>query len=283
MRVDPHAVVLAGELGVRGHRGWEPLRPRSVQVDLVRAGLPRDLVVHGRAAVERVDRDVEHIKALRRVERAVGRGVVVDWIKFPPRGWTTAERHAHMSIKKKMRQPLERAELDRRVMRGAADVISPPTGVVTVVGLMTFAPTADDRERARVLRDRLPGLRFEPTQNDRNNGKMHGKWIARSRVPGREAEEVVHDVDHVACSWERLEVRERTEADDGLLWRRVVKVRDLLEKDINRNCSGYEYIRMMRLEDWFKTFYATAFCEVVPRTVNGTGHTGPSRFCATSS
>jgi len=39
-------------------------------------------------------------------------------------------------------------------------------------------------------------------------------------------------------------------------------MRGLLEKDINRNASGYEWIKIHNLEGWFReVYYKNAFCE----------------------
>ena len=40
----------------------------------------------------------------------------------------------------------------------------------------------------------------------------------------------------------------RPHYDDGLVWRRKVGMRGLLEKDINRNAPGYEWIKIHNLE-----------------------------------
>ena len=43
--------------------------------------------------------------------------------------------------------------------------------------------------------------------------------------------------------------------------------------------DGYTYERVA-IEQWLATGAGTS--PKMPRTVNGTGHTGPSEFCATS-
>ena len=53
----------------------------------------------------------------------------------------------------------------------------------------------------------------------------------------------------------------RPHYDDGLVWRRKVGMRGLLEKDINRNAPGYEWIKIHNLEGWFSDYYKNAFCE----------------------
>ena len=69
------------------------------------------------------------------------------------------------------------------------------------------------------------------------------------------------DVDHYDEGWDVEEVRPPKHNDDGLVWRRKVGMRGLLEKDINRNAPGYEWIKIHNLEGWFSEYYKNAFCE----------------------
>ena len=45
-------------------------------------------------------------------------------------------------------------------------------------------------------------------------------------------------------------------------WYRILGIRDLLDYDINRNLSGYEWAKNLDLLDYFKNYYKNALCEV---------------------
>ena len=45
-------------------------------------------------------------------------------------------------------------------------------------------------------------------------------------------------------------------------WYRILGIRDLLDYDINRNLSGYEWAKNLDLFDYFDHYYKNALCEV---------------------
>ena len=49
------------------------------------------------------------------------------------------------------------------------------------------------------------------------------------------------DLDHVGLGWRWERVVPSEEYPDGLKWYRILGIRDLLDYDINRNPSGYEW------------------------------------------
>ena len=70
------------------------------------------------------------------------------------------------------------------------------------------------------------------------------------------------DLDHVGLGWRREPVAPSKEYPDGLKWHRILGIRDLLDYDINRNLSGYEWIKNMDLVGYLKSYYANAFYKV---------------------
>ena len=66
------------------------------------------------------------------------------------------------------------------------------------------------------------------------------------------------DLDHVGLGWRWERVVPSTEYPDGLKWYRILGIRDLLDYDINRNLSGYEWIKNLDLVDYLKNYYAKA-------------------------
>ena len=58
-------------------------------------------------------------------------------------------------------------------------------------------------------------------------------------------------------------------------------IEELLEKFFLR-CWWFDYTQQVVLEDAPEFSIAGLSVAILPRTVNGTGHTGPSEFCATS-
>ena len=52
------------------------------------------------------------------------------------------------------------------------------------------------------------------------------------------------------------------EYPDGLKWYRILGIRDLLDYDINRNLSGYEWAKNLDLLDYFKNYYNNALYKV---------------------
>ncbi len=70
------------------------------------------------------------------------------------------------------------------------------------------------------------------------------------------------DLDHVGLGWRWEPVAPSAEYPDGLMWYRILGIRDLLDYDINRNLSGYEWAKNLDLLDYFKNYYNNALCEV---------------------
>ncbi len=160
-----------------------------------------------------------------------------------------------MEKKTNRRRLKEVREIKKQIMRAVADIVNPPEGI-------DLKHSSDDKERTRILRERHCDLEWEAGKNDRKKGNMFGKWKAKSLVAGREHKTVLLEVDHYDMGWEHQEVRPPKHDDDGLVWRRKVGMRGLLEKDINRNASGYEWIKIHNLEGWFsEVYYKNAFCE----------------------
>ena len=70
------------------------------------------------------------------------------------------------------------------------------------------------------------------------------------------------DLDHVGLGWRWERVAPSEKYPDGLKWYRILGIRDLLDYDINRNLSGYEWIKNLDLVDYLKNYYANAFYKV---------------------
>ena len=70
------------------------------------------------------------------------------------------------------------------------------------------------------------------------------------------------DLDHVGLGWRWERVAPSDEYPDGLKWYRILGIRDLLDYDINRNLSGYEWIKNLDLVDYIENYYANAFYKV---------------------
>jgi len=70
------------------------------------------------------------------------------------------------------------------------------------------------------------------------------------------------DLDHVGLGWRWERVAPSDEYPDGLKWYRILGIRDLLDYDINRNLSGYEWAKNLDLFDYFENYYKNALCEV---------------------
>jgi hypothetical protein len=70
------------------------------------------------------------------------------------------------------------------------------------------------------------------------------------------------DLDHVGLGWRWERVTPSEKYPDGLKWYRILGIRDLLDYDINRNLSGYEWIKNLDLVDYIENYYANAFYKV---------------------
>ena len=70
------------------------------------------------------------------------------------------------------------------------------------------------------------------------------------------------DLDHVGLGWRWEPVEPSEEYPDGLMWYRILGIRDLLDYDINQNLSGYEWAKNLDLLDYFANYYKNALCEV---------------------
>merc|ERR1719298_356516 len=70
------------------------------------------------------------------------------------------------------------------------------------------------------------------------------------------------DLDHVGLGWRREPVAPSKEYPDGLKWYRILGIRDLLDYDINRKLSGYEWAKNLDLLDYFANYDKNALCEV---------------------
>ena len=70
------------------------------------------------------------------------------------------------------------------------------------------------------------------------------------------------DLDHVGLGWRWEHVVPSEEYPDGLKWYRILGIRDLLDYDINRNLSGYEWAKNLDLLDYFANYDKNALCEV---------------------
>ena len=111
--------------------------------------------------------------------------------------------------------------------------------------------TGRDAELLRILKERWgEELVFEHSDS---SWPGHSQIYGRFRAPtfmGRG--ETYFDLDHVALGCVRR---------DGVLYR-IVGVRGLLPHDMNRNASGYEFVKALGLEAWVEDYRKNAYCEV---------------------
>ena len=66
------------------------------------------------------------------------------------------------------------------------------------------------------------------------------------------------DLDHVGLGWDS----DPDPVTGELIWYRILGIRDLLDYDINRNLSGYEWAKNLDLFDHFQKYYENAFHKV---------------------